>query len=206
MLTDTLKVTLEISWFIFSKKLWFTRWSGAEFREIEDGSHCSQDYFADIGTQHCLVWNGDKNFRLVFSSSHSHWSCRQRKIKNAVCQKNAPNHFVNKPMKYNSIRLTRHMSSLQWTNLYFPIQIYCSICSTLYPGVLATSSCARGTVVKKPDRGGQLVPKSQPEKSHWVGLVLHWGWETVPQVWKHRCDLRYNVHTTWCDMEVQADR
>lgn len=37
-----------------------------------------------------------------------------------------------------------------------------------------------------------VVPKSQLGKSHWVGLVLHWGWENVPQVWEHRCDLKYN--------------
>lgn len=129
-------------------------------------------------------------------------SCCQRPIKNSVCQKNSPNHFVNKPMKYESIRLIRHISNLQWTNLYCPIQIYCSICTTICPGVLAISTCAKGAVAKTPVRGGQLVPKSQREKSHWVGLVLHWGWETVAQVWKHRCGLVYNEYTAWCDVEV----
>lgn len=156
---------------------------------------------------HSIVWSG-----MVTRTSS--WCSHLLIVTEAVARDQSKMQYIKKMPQTtlwtspwnNSITLTRHMSSLQWTNLYFPIQIYCSICSTLYPGVSATSSCARGTVVKKPDRGGQLVPKSQPEKSHWVGLVLHWGWETVPQVWKHRCGLRYNVYTTWRDMEVQADR
>lgn len=35
---------------------------------------------------------------------------------------------------------------------------------------------------KKPGRRGELVPKSQPEKSHQVGLVLYPDWGTVSQV------------------------
>lgn len=147
-----------------------------------------------------MIWSGTVTRTSSFHF-HSHWSCHQRPIKNPVWQKNPPNHFINKPIKYKFIRLTRHMSNLQWTNLYCPIQIYCSICSTKCPGALAISSCVRDTVAKK-----VVVPKSQLGKSHWVGLVLHWGWENVPQVWEHRWCLGYNYTLIDSVMEAQDDR
>lgn len=119
-----------------------------------------------------MVWSGT----VTRTSSwcfhfHSHWSCCQRPIKNSVCQKNPPNHFVNKPMKYKCVRLTRHMRNLQWTNLYCPIQIYCSIFGTIYPGVLAISRCARDAVAEKTCQrrtaGAQISTRKR---------VIGWAW------------------------------